>query len=168
MIQNSNNVDPVVRLFSQLFYSSPVWSCLFSNFWRARPSAVFPHSRFFTLYGLWCVERQTQLENQCDIPLFMLMVLTVSTNHIREELCHCAIIGIMQIVTRQYFVITTLIHKFPFLLLVHSQAWACFFIIYVVFIIFCHHLMLLLLCWLVNRTWKKQVHPIEQWAGKQS
>lgn len=30
------------------------------------------------------------------------------------------------------------------------------FIIYVVFIIFCHHLMLLLLCRLVNRTWKNK------------
>lgn len=58
--------------------------------------------------------------------LFMLVVLTVSTNHIRKELCHCAIIGIMQIVTRQHFVITTLIHGFPFLLLVHSEARAGF------------------------------------------
>lgn len=51
------------------------------------------------------------------------MVLTVSTNHIRKELCHCAVIGIMQIVARQDSVITTLIQKFPFLLLVHSEAW---------------------------------------------
>lgn len=58
-----------------------------------------------------------RLENQCDIPLFMLMVLTVSTNHIRKELCHCAVIGIMQIFARQAFVITTLIHKFLFFII---------------------------------------------------
>lgn len=96
------------------------------------------------------------LENQCDIPLFMLMVLTVSTNHIRKELCHCAVIGIMQIFPRQGFVITTLIHKFPFFIISTLRHELFFFIIYVVFIIFCHRLMLLLLCRLVNRrTWKK-------------
>lgn len=82
----------------------------------------------------------------------MLMVLTVSTNHIRKELCHCAIIGIMQIVTRQHFVITTLIHKFPLFFII-SSVWGTdrLFIIYAVFIIFCHHLVPLLLCRLVNR-----------------
>lgn len=76
--------------------------------------AVFQPFRTCTLYECWCVHWQTQLENQCDIPLFMLMVLTVSTNRIRKGLCHCAVIEIMQILARQNFVITTLIHKFPF------------------------------------------------------
>lgn len=53
----------------------------------------------------------------------MLMVLKVSTNHIRKEVCHCSVIEIMQILTRQDIVITTFIHIFSFLILVNSEAW---------------------------------------------
>lgn len=115
----------------------------------------------FDLYKCWSIQRQTPL---CDIPLFMLMVLAVSTNHIRKEVCHCAIIGIMQILTRQLFVITTLIHKFHFFIMSWLWDTDLLFIIYVVFITFCHHLMLPLLFWLVNRRTGKNKTSASYWT----
>lgn len=90
-------------------------------------------NNLFTIQFLYYMDADAFIDRlnliQCDIPLFMLMVLTVSTNQIRKELCHWKIIGIMQIVTRRHFYNNYTfhtIHAFSFLTVVHSEAWPSF------------------------------------------
>lgn len=130
----------------QKIYSSCL--VLFDFFTSKSLHVCLPALHLYILFWSWRIHWQTPLSNQGHFSLFMLMVLAVSTNHIRKILCHWEIMGIMQIVTRLHFVIT---HLFGNLYsCIKSSDWSpgyffFFLSFYLRFITVCHHLLLLLL-----------------------